>query len=70
MLDVLLKLDRLEAIMTEVPLILRYDYKQGKSKMKVIKTIQETISLGYHEKLDRLKNEIIKTESEQGFEND
>jgi dolichol-phosphate mannosyltransferase len=55
MVDILLKLDRIGAIMTEVPLILRYDYKQGKSKMKVMETIRETIILAYSEKLDRLK---------------
>lgn len=55
MVDVLLKLDRMGAIMTEVPLILRYDYKKGKSKMRVLKTIRETLILAYHEKIERLK---------------
>jgi dolichol-phosphate mannosyltransferase len=59
MVDILLKLDRLGAIMTEVPLILRYDYKHGKSKMKVIKTIRETIKLGIHEKIARIRKEDI-----------
>jgi len=55
MVDVLLKLDRIGAIMTEVPLILRYDYKKGKSKMRVLKTIRETMILAYNEKIERLK---------------
>ncbi len=54
MVDVLLKLNRLHAIMTEVPLVLRYDLKQGKSKMKVLKTIRETLALAWHEKLEQI----------------
>ncbi len=45
MVDILLKLHRLNAIVTEVPMILRYDRKPGKSKMNVRKTIQMTLSL-------------------------
>jgi len=39
MVELLLKLRRLGAIMNEVPLVLRYDYKKGKSKMKIVSTI-------------------------------
>jgi len=56
MVDILLKLNQLNAIMTEVPMILHYDYKQGKSKMDVRKTILETLVLARREKLDRLGN--------------
>lgn len=59
MVDILLKLDRLGAIITEVPLILRYDYKRGKSKMNVFKTIRETIKLGINEKLARIRNQDL-----------
>jgi dolichol-phosphate mannosyltransferase len=45
MVDILLKLDKLGAICTEVPMILRYDRKPGKSKMNVRKTIWQTLSL-------------------------
>jgi dolichol-phosphate mannosyltransferase len=45
MVDILLKLRGLDAIMTEVPLILRYDLKFGVSKMLVVKTIKETLGL-------------------------
>jgi dolichol-phosphate mannosyltransferase len=47
MVDILLKL-RLEqppVLMTEVPLLLRYDKKVGASKMDVGRTVRETLSL-------------------------
>ncbi len=43
--DLLLRLRQLNAVMNEVPLILRYDHKPGKSKMNVTKTIRETLVL-------------------------
>jgi dolichol-phosphate mannosyltransferase len=45
MVDILLKLRRLDAIMSEVPLVLRYDLKEGVSKMLVVRTIFETLAL-------------------------
>lgn len=45
MVDILLKLRQLGAIMSEVPLILRYDMKFGVSKMVVFRTILDTLSL-------------------------
>jgi len=45
MVDILLKLRRLDAIMSEVPLILRYDQKFGASKMVVMRTIKDTLRL-------------------------
>lgn len=45
MLDILLKLRPLGIEATEAPLILRYDLKKGKSKMKVFKNISETLIL-------------------------
>lgn len=45
MVDILLKLRALDAIMTELPLILRYDFKYGISKMMVVRTIGETLQL-------------------------
>jgi len=45
MVDILLKLRRLDPICVEVPMILRYDLKKGKSKMNVGKTIVETLKL-------------------------
>lgn len=43
--DILLRLSRLGAIMNEVPMILRYDLKEGASKMRVGKTVHQTILL-------------------------
>lgn len=45
MVDILLKLRTFNPIVTEVPMILRYDLKPGKSKMNVGNTIIETLSL-------------------------
>lgn len=45
MVDILLKLRELDPIITEVPMILRYDLKPGKSKMEVGKTVFETLNL-------------------------
>lgn len=46
MVDILLKLRREPTIlMTEVPLLLRYDYKVSTSKMNVPKTIRQTLNL-------------------------
>jgi dolichol-phosphate mannosyltransferase len=45
MVDILLKLRRLGAIMNERPLILRYDFKYGVSKMHVLRTALDTLAL-------------------------
>jgi dolichol-phosphate mannosyltransferase len=45
MVDILLKLHRLQAVVTEAPLVLRYDRKPGKSKMNVGRTMKQTVSL-------------------------
>lgn len=45
MVDILLKLRRLDPICTEVPMILRYDLKKGKSKMNVSQTVKDTLEL-------------------------
>lgn len=45
MVDILLKLRQLDLIFREVPLILRYDLKQGASKMKVLRTIVQSLAL-------------------------
>jgi len=55
MVDILLKLNRLNVIFSEVPLILRYDLKHGKSKMNVQKTMIETLCLAVREKKLLLK---------------
>jgi dolichol-phosphate mannosyltransferase len=45
MVDILLKLRGMNVIFGEVPIILRYDRKQGFSKMKVTRTITNTLRL-------------------------
>lgn len=43
--EILLKMSKLDAIIHELPMILRYDRKIGESKMKVGKTISQTLAL-------------------------
>lgn len=45
MVDVLLKMRRFDPVMGEVPMLLRYDQKDGPSKMKVAKTATQTLKL-------------------------
>lgn len=53
MVDILLKLNRLGAVMTEVPLVLHYENKRGKSKMNISRTIRETLRLAWRERWTR-----------------
>jgi dolichol-phosphate mannosyltransferase len=43
--DILLKLSKMNLIFGEVPIILRYDFKVGKSKMKLARTSRKTLQL-------------------------
>lgn len=45
MVDILLKLRHMNLIFGEVPFILRYDYKEGGSKMNVSRTVKDTLGL-------------------------
>jgi len=45
MVDILLKLRKLDVIFGEAPMILRYDLKLGASKMRVARTIVHTLTL-------------------------
>ena len=51
MVDILLRLRPLSLVMTEVPLVLRYDQKCGQSKMKVLQTVGDTLRLALRRKL-------------------
>ncbi|TMQ47295.1 MAG: glycosyltransferase family 2 protein [Candidatus Eisenbacteria bacterium] len=51
MVDILLKLSRMHLIFGEVPFILRYDYKEGSSKMNVGKTVRDTLGLMWKRRL-------------------
>ena len=55
MVDILLKLDRLGAVITEAPLILRYDRKPGKSKMNVGRTMVLTLRILGRHRFGRVK---------------
>jgi dolichol-phosphate mannosyltransferase len=46
MVDILLKMRRMpDLVFGEVPLILRYDLKQGESKMRLFRTARKTLRL-------------------------
>jgi dolichol-phosphate mannosyltransferase len=45
MVDILLKLRRLDLAFTEVPIVLRYDWKETPSKMHVWQTVYRTLRL-------------------------
>jgi dolichol-phosphate mannosyltransferase len=45
MIDILLKLRSTNAIIGEIPFVLRYDYKVGKSKLPVYRTVVDTFKL-------------------------
>jgi dolichol-phosphate mannosyltransferase len=53
MVAMLLHLARHDAVFGEVPLVLRYDQKQGASKMKVGRTIRRTLLLLVRERFGR-----------------
>lgn len=52
MVDILLKLRKMDLIFGEVPMILRYDLKRGSSKMRVARTIWHTLSLVLKSRLE------------------
>ena len=45
MIDILLKLRALNVIFGEVPMVLRYDLKQGESKMRIARTVRQSLAL-------------------------
>jgi dolichol-phosphate mannosyltransferase len=56
MAEILIKLDHIGARISEVPLVLRYDFKTGPSKMKFARTIwRYTILIGHLKKLPTLE---------------
>ncbi len=48
MIEILLRMQKFDPIIEEVPLILRYDLKESASKMKIKKTILQTLQLLYN----------------------
>ncbi len=59
MVELLLKLHKLGAICGEVPLVLRYDRKAGRSKMHVGRTIRRTLRLLLRHRFSRMKSSPI-----------
>ena len=55
MVELLLKVAGQSATMNEVPMILRYDLKQGASKMNVQKTMKQTLKLLLDYKTGKIK---------------
>ncbi len=47
MVDILLWLREMDAVIGETPMVLRYDLKEGKSKMDVSRTIVNTLKLAF-----------------------
>jgi dolichol-phosphate mannosyltransferase len=54
MVDILMKLHMLGAIVTEAPMVLRYDRKPGATKMPVRKTIVQTFALLLRRRFGRI----------------
>lgn len=54
MVDILMKLHMNGAIVTEAPMVLRYDRKPGETKMPVRKTIVQTFGLLWRRRMGRL----------------
>jgi len=52
MVDILLKLRKMDVIFGEAPMILRYDLKLGASKMRVARTMRQTLMLVLKRRLD------------------
>ena len=48
MIEILLRLQKFNPVIEEVPLILRYDFKEGESKMKIFRTIKQTLKLVFN----------------------
>jgi dolichol-phosphate mannosyltransferase len=53
MADILLRLRTMDLVMGEVPLLLRYDLKDGASKMDIGRTIRDTLALMWRRKLGK-----------------
>lgn len=53
MADLLLTLNGLGAVIGEVPLLLRYDFKRGASKMKIFQTVRRTIRMAIRHRFGR-----------------
>ena len=55
MIDILLRLRERDVVFAEVPLVLRYDLKPGRTKMRVLETIFDTLKLLVRRRLNLSK---------------
>lgn len=53
MIEILLRLEAFNPVVGEVPLILRYDFKEGTSKMRVARTIKQTLALLFNYRFNK-----------------
>ena len=53
MAELLILLSRQDIVIGEVPLLLRYDYKRGASKMRVLETIGRTFRMAFRHRFQR-----------------
>ncbi len=53
MIEILLRVQKFDPIIGEVPLILRYDMKESASKMKIVKTIKQTLTMLFRYKFTK-----------------
>ncbi len=51
MVELLLKLRHWDPVILEVPMVLRYDRKQGESKLKIIRTVRQYMVLALRDRL-------------------
>ena len=54
MADLLLMLSSMGAIIGEVPLLLRYDFKRGVSKMRILQTVRRTFRMVLRHRFGRV----------------
>ena len=65
MIDILLRLRERDLVFGEVPLVLRYDLKPGRTKMRVLETIFDTLRLLFRRRLTFSKSKSVRADDRQ-----
>jgi len=65
MIDILLRLRERDVVFAEVPLVLRYDLKPGRTKMRVLATILDTLKLLIRRRLTVSKAKPVRADDRQ-----
>lgn len=65
MIDILLRLRERDIVFAEVPLVLRYDLKPGRTKMRVLQTIFDTLKLLVRRRLTFSKRKSARADDRQ-----